>query len=69
MDVRGTAMTDVTAYARSVFSPAGQQAHLTFLFAKYIHEMQFLLGTEGVTNSLECFLAELNCSFCTGDSC
>ena len=52
------------------FPPAGQQAHLTFFFAKYIHEMQFLSGTEGVTNSLECFLAELNCSsFCTVDLC
>jgi len=41
-----------------------------FFFAKYIHEMQFLLETEGVTKSLECFLAELNCSsFCTVDLC
>ena len=70
MDVRGTAMTDVTAHARSVFSPGRPTSSSHFFFAKYIHEMQFLLGTEGVTNSLECFLAELNCSsFCTVDLC
>jgi len=56
MDVRGTAMTDVTAHARSVFSP-GRPTSSSHFFLCQIHTRNaILIGTEGVTNSLECFL-------------
>jgi len=70
MDVRGTAMTDVTAHARSVFSP-GRPTSSSHFFICQIHTRNAILTGDRGSNKQPrvFFLAELNCSFCTVDLC